>query len=132
MDAADTEQRVSQRPVCRIAIKLKGRIVFIDPCEVIVVRAEGNYVSLQQETHSYLLREFISVMAEKLRPYGFIRIHRSVLVNVAFVEELRPYFTGEYVLRVAGGQEFTVTRTYKKNLKALAELWISDSELEKS
>ena len=123
-------QRLSQRPRCRIAIKLKGRVLFIDPGEVVAVRAEGNYVSLQRETNSYLLRESISAIAEKLKPYGFIRIHRSILVNVAFVEEIRPQFTGEYALRVKGGKKYTVTRTYKKNLKALAELWIADSELE--
>ena len=123
-------QRVPQQARGRIAIKLKGRILFIDPGKVVTVQAEGNYVLLQQETDSYLIREPISAIAEKLKPYGFIRIHRSVLVNVAFVEEIRPEFTGEYGLRVKGGQEYTVTRTYKKNLRSLAELWISDSELE--
>ena len=46
------------------------------------------------------------------------------LVNPSFVEEIRPYSTGEYGLRVKGGKEYTVTRTYKKNLKSLAEFWI--------
>jgi DNA-binding LytR/AlgR family response regulator len=63
-------------------------------------------------------------VAEKLEPHGFIRIHRSVLVNTSFVEEIRPGSTGEYGLRVKGGKEYTVTRTYKKNLKSLAEYWI--------
>ena len=53
-----------------------------------------------------------------------------MLVNVAFVEEIRPEITGEYTLRVKGGKEYSVTRTFKKNLKSLAELWISDSEFE--
>src|SRR5262249_51866511 len=104
------------------------RILFIDPCEVVAVQAEGNYVLLQRQAGSYLLRESLSAIAEKLKPYGFIRIHRSVLVNSSFVDEIQPYVTGEYGLRVKGGKEYTVTRTYKKNLKALAELWIaSDS-----
>lgn len=86
--------------------------------------AEGNYVLLQQESRSYLLRETISVVAEKLEPFGFVRIHRSVIVNRAFVEEITPHPTGEYGLRVKGGKEYTVTRTYKENLKSLAEFWI--------
>jgi hypothetical protein len=40
------------------------------------------------------------------------------------VEEIHPLSTGEYVLRMQGGREFTVTRTYKKNLQLLARLWI--------
>jgi DNA-binding LytR/AlgR family response regulator len=64
------------------------------------------------------------VVAEKLETHGFIRIHRSVLVNTSFVEEITPVSTGKYSLRVAGGKEYTVTRSYKKNLKFLAEFWI--------
>src|ERR1035438_5187763 len=60
------------------------------------VQAEGNCVSLQRESDSYLLRESISVVAEKLKPYGFIRIHRSTLVNTSFVEELAMLSTGKY------------------------------------
>jgi two-component system, LytTR family, response regulator len=108
----------------RIAIKAKGRILFIDPAEVMAVHAEGNYVLLQRESGSYLLRESIAEMAKKLQPSGFIQIHRSVLVNTSFVDEIRPFLTGEYGLRVKGGREYTVSRTYKKNLKSLTGFWI--------
>jgi two-component system LytT family response regulator len=108
----------------KIAIKSDGRILFIDPHEVIAVQAEGNYVLLRQQTGSYLLRESISTIAEKLKPYGFVRVHRSALVNSAFVRELRPCSTGEYELRMKDGKEYTVTRTYKKNLKSLAGFWV--------
>ena len=117
-------QKLTRRESSRIAIKGSGRILFIAPDEVMAVQAQGNYVLLQRAVGSDLLRESISVMAEKLEPYGFIRIHRSTLVNTSFVEEIRPRLTGEYSLRVKGGKEYTVTRTYKKNLKALAEFWI--------
>jgi two-component system LytT family response regulator len=108
----------------RIALKAGGKIVFISSSEVVWVKAEGNYVCLKRESASHLLRESISHMAAKLEPHGFIRIHRSVLVNRSFVEEIGPLPTGEYFVRVTNGKEFTVTRTYKKNLKSLAEFWI--------
>ena len=108
----------------KIGIKSNGRILFIDPFEVVVVQAEGNYVLLQRENGSDLLRESISTIAEKLKAYGFVRIHRSVLVNASFVKEIRPCATGEYQLRVKDGREYTVTRTYKRNLKSLAAFWI--------
>jgi two-component system, LytTR family, response regulator len=107
----------------RIAIKAKGRILFIDPADVVTVEAQGNYVLLQRKSGSDLLRESMSTIAEKLRPYGFVRIHRSVLINASFVEEIEPWATGEYVLRIRGGKEFTVSRTYKKNLHSIAPLW---------
>jgi two-component system LytT family response regulator len=108
----------------RVAIKVKGKILFINLSDVVAVEAEGNYVSLQRNGSSYLLRQSLSALAEKLEPQGFLRIHRSILVNTSFVEEIRPYSTGEYGLRVQGGKEYTVTRTYRKNLKSLAEFWI--------
>ena len=113
-----------ERRNSRIAIKAKGRILFVDPADILAVEAEGNYVLLQRESGSYLLRESISTMAEKLKAYGFIRIHRSVLVNGSYVEEIQPWVTGEYGLRIKGGKQYTVTRTYKKNLRSLAEFWI--------
>jgi len=108
----------------KVAIKTKGRILFIDPADVAVVEAQGNYVLLQRQSGTYLLRESISTIAVKLKPYGFIRIHRSVLVNSSFVEEIQPWSTGEYALRLKGGKEYTVSRTYKNNLRSIARTWV--------
>lgn len=108
----------------RIAIKADGRIVFLDPSEIMSVEAEGNYVLLQRQSGSYLLREAISVVAKKLAPFGFLRIHRSVMVNAAYVAEIHPWYTGEYVLKMSNGKEYSVTRTYKRNLAAMTEHWI--------
>lgn len=49
---------------------------------------------------------------------------RSVLLKASFVQEIRPCARGEYELRLRCGKEYTVTRTYKKNLRSLAEFWI--------
>jgi len=117
-------QKLSSPGHPMIAIKAKGRILFISPGDVVAVQAEGNYVSLQRESDSYLLREPISMVAEKLKPYGFIRIQRSALVNTSFVIEIKPYSAGKYGLRVKGGKEYAVTNGYKKNLKPLTEFRI--------
>jgi two-component system LytT family response regulator len=76
-----------------------------------------------------LVHESLSSMAEKLKPYGFIRIHRSVVVNISAVEKIQPLPTGEYRLRVKGGKEYLVTRTYKRNLRDLAQLWVGSERL---
>ena len=117
-------QAPAKPPSIRVAIKVRGKILFINLGDVISVQAKGKCVWLQRNASSYLLHESISVVAEKLKTNGFIRIHRSVLVNTSFVEEIRPLSTGESCLRVEGGKEYTVTRTYKKNLNSLADFWI--------
>lgn len=119
----------AKRQSFRIAFKAKGRIYFMELADIIAVQAEGNYVSLQRRSNPYLLRESLSSIAEKLKPYGFVRIHRSVLVNTSLVEEIQPLFTGEYRLRVKGGKEYMVTRTYKDNLRFLAHLWLGSEGL---
>jgi DNA-binding LytR/AlgR family response regulator len=120
---------VARQQSPRIAFKAKGRIVFMDLAEIIAVQAEGNYVSLQHRTFPYLLRDSISSIAQKLKPYGFVRIHRSVVVNISAVEEIQPLTTGEYRLRVKGGTEYMMTRTYKDNLRDLAQLWVGSERL---
>ena len=117
-------EAIAKRQAPRIAIKAKGRILFLDLAEIVAVQAEGNYVSLRHRPNPYLLRESLCSMAEKLKPYGFIRIHRSVVVNISAVEEIQPLPTGEYRLRVKGGKNYLVTRPYKDNLRDLAQLWV--------
>jgi two-component system LytT family response regulator len=115
---------IAKRQAPRIAYKAKGSIQFLNLAEIVAVQAEGNYVSLRHRTNPHAVRESLSSMAEKLKPYGFIRIHRSVVVNIWAVEEIQPLPTGEYRLRVKGGKEYLVTRTYKHNLRDLAQLWV--------
>ncbi len=117
------EPALGQRST-RIAIKAKGRILFLSAEDVVAVEARGNYSVLHCTSKSHRLRESISTLEKTLHGHGFVRIHRSVLVNAALVEEIQPWPTGEYALRVKGGKEYTVTRTYKKRLHTLAQLWI--------
>jgi DNA-binding LytR/AlgR family response regulator len=119
----------AERQAPRIALKAKGSILLLDLADILAVQAEGNYVSLQHRPNSYLVHESLSSMAEKLKPYGFIRIHRSVVVNISAVEEIQPLPTGEYRLRVKGGRKYLVTRTYKHNLRDLAQLWVGSERL---
>lgn len=108
----------------RVAIRDKARIVFVDLSELVSAEAQGNYVLLQQKSGSYLLREPLSRLAGKLAAHGFVRIHRSVLVNVAFVQSIEPGIGSEYILRTRTGKEYHVSRTYRGNLGALAQFWI--------
>jgi DNA-binding LytR/AlgR family response regulator len=120
---------IAKRQAPRIAFKAKRSILLLDLADILAVQAEGNYVSLQHRANPYLVRESLSSLAEKLKPYGFIRIHRSVIVNISAVEELQPLSTGEYSLRVKGGKKYLVTRTYKRNLRDLAQLWVGSERL---
>ena len=113
----------------KIAMVLEGRVLLIDAAEVIAVEAQGNYVLVVRSSESHSVRGSISTLAEKLQSYGFIQIHRSVLVNVSCVQGIHPRATGEYLLCTTGGRQYPVSRTYKQNLRRLAPLWIGSESL---
>jgi DNA-binding LytR/AlgR family response regulator len=113
----------------KIAIAIEGKVLLIDPADVIAVEAEGNYVLIVRSSRSHLVRGSISTVAEKLLSYGFVRIHRGVLVNASWVEGIHPRSTGEYLLCTRGGKEYPVSKTYRSNLRSLAQLWIGSDAL---
>jgi two-component system LytT family response regulator len=91
LEALPHLQAQSKKPTPRIAIKAKGRIVFVQPGDLVAVEAEGNYVLLQQRPDLSAARidfDHGGKLAVRL-----IRIHRSVLVNSSYVEEIEPRFT---------------------------------------
>ena len=114
----------SRRETTRIAIKAKRKILFVDVAEIVAIEARGNNVVLRHQSGSHVFRQSISEVAEKLRDFGFVRIHRSFIVNSAFAKEIEALPTGDYLLRVCGGNEYTVTRTYKENLPLFAASWL--------
>jgi len=113
------EQGFLRREAARIAVKSKGGIVFVRLDEVEWVEAQGNYVRLHLADESHLLRETMSSLEAKLDPAHFMRIHRSAIVNIDHIKNIEPWFTGEYVVRMNGGKELTLTRSYRDNLRRL-------------
>jgi hypothetical protein len=109
----------------KLALRTKGKIILMDPAETVAIEAQGNSALLQTASRSYLLRQPISDLARRLEQYGFIRIHRSTVVNVAYIDEVRVLDTGEMLLRLSGMErEYSVSRSYRCALKEIASLWL--------
>jgi DNA-binding LytR/AlgR family response regulator len=124
IDVLPQLELLAERQLPRIAIRAKGKIVFVEMADIIAVHAESNCASIKCRPTPYFVRESLCSIAAKLSPYGFIQIRRSVLVNISHVEEIQPLGTSEYRLRVGGGTEYVVTRNYKENLRNVAHLWL--------
>jgi len=103
----------------RMAVKSGGRTVFLQLDELDYVEAAGNYARLRVGNHEYLIRETMSALESKLPQADFVRIHRSVIVNRRRIKELRPWFTGEYVVILTTGKELTLSRGYRDRLHLL-------------
>ncbi|MBI3189546.1 MAG: response regulator transcription factor, partial [Ignavibacteriales bacterium] len=102
----------------RIAVTSKGNIVPIPVDDIIWFEAADYYVNIHTQTKSYLLRETLSNLEEKLDPNVFIRIHRSVIVRINTIKEIRPFFEGESFVLLHNGTKLKLGKTYKQKLKA--------------
>jgi two-component system LytT family response regulator len=103
----------------RLAIRTNGRVVFLNLDEIHWVEAAANYVRLNTGKDSYLFRETISRISERLNPVDFVRIHRSMIVNARRIKELIPVNSGEYVVILNSGKELSCSRGYRANLQHL-------------
>lgn len=101
----------------RLVVKSGGRIFFLKTEEVDWIAAEGNYVRLHVKTESFLLRTTITNLEQQLDPSKFARIHRSQIVNIDRIRELRPWWHGEYRVLLKDGSQLTLTRSYRHRLR---------------
>lgn len=111
----------SSRFINRIVFKSRGRILFLSMCDIYCIGAEENYVRLCTVSETHLLREPLSRMEEKLDPEKFMRVHRSYIVNLNFVKEVRTEKTGEMAVLLTNGQKVPMSRGCRARLKDLLE-----------
>ncbi len=117
------EMKAGNKYLERLVIKASGRIYFLETAEIDWIEAEGNYVSVHSAKKSHLLRETISSLESQLDPKKFLRIHRSSIVRIDRIQELQPWFHGEYRIILQNGTQLTLSRNYRDKLQeALGKL----------
>jgi two-component system LytT family response regulator len=117
------EMKAGNKYLERLVIKASGRIYFLETTEIDWIEAEGNYVSVHCAKKSHLLRETISSLEAQLDPKKFLRIHRSSIVRIDRIQELQPWFHGEYRIILQNGTQLTLSRNYRDKLQeALGKL----------
>jgi two-component system LytT family response regulator len=103
----------------RLVVKSEGRVIFLKMDEIDWIEAAANYVRVQAGSQSYLMREGISHIAARLDSNQFLRIHRSIIVNVHRIKELQPCNRGEYMVILTNGKELSCSRGYRERLQQL-------------
>jgi hypothetical protein len=106
----------------RICIKCKGRIVFLGLDEIRWIEAAGNHLNLHTDGATYVTRDTMAEFATRLDADRFVRIHRSIIVNIHCIRELRPWYTGECVLTLRDGKELTLSRRYRSALNQITAM----------
>ncbi len=96
----------------RIMVKERGSIFFIKVADIVWIEAAGDYISIHTTEKNHLIRETMAGLLAGLNPRTFVRIHRSSIVNVEQIKELKPYFHGDYIVILKNGKELKLSRRY--------------------
>lgn len=115
--AANQPSTPSQLP-SRIAIKLAGQVHFLLPAELHWIESEGDYVNVHTANRAHLVRESMLAMERRLEPYGFLRIHRSAIINLERIARLVTTESGDYEVHMIDGLALKVGRNYRDALFA--------------
>jgi two-component system LytT family response regulator len=107
----------ADRPAQQVAgesmiVKCRDRLAFVRCDSLEFVRAAANYVLLHVNDATYEVRERMAVMEARLPPDKFLRIHRSLIVNIAAVKELYAAGAGEYMISLRSGRQLPVGPNY--------------------
>ncbi|HLZ52189.1 MAG TPA: LytTR family DNA-binding domain-containing protein [Candidatus Acidoferrum sp.] len=105
--------------VKRMAVRSEGKTVFVDAEDVDWMEAAENYVELHVGRASYLLHVTMNALEKSLDPEIFLRIHRSIIVNLFRIKNLQSSAHGEYVITLRDGARLESGRTYSSRLRAL-------------
>lgn len=115
-----SDRRTETNPTLeRFVVKSEGRILFFTTDEIDWIEAASNYVKLCSSGKGHLVRHTMNEMEQKLDPKQFLRIHRSIIVNVKKIRGVQPCNSGEFIVTLVNGKELPSSRGYRENLGTL-------------
>ena len=108
--------RAQSRDVRRLAVKGQGQVLFLTVAEIDWIEAAGYYACLHVGNDTHILRRSLSELERDLRDEPFVRIHRSIIVNLERIRVLELQDTGEYEVVLNSGARLRLSRRYRKQL----------------
>lgn len=103
----------------RIPVKSSRGTTLVLTEEIDWINAAGHYLEIHAGRETHLIRERLSQIEQKLDPETFVRVHRSIIVNLDRIKSLHPLFNGDHLIILQNGQELNLSRTYHEKLMAL-------------
>jgi two-component system, LytTR family, response regulator len=103
----------------RLTIKLTGRTILLLTEEIDWIETYGNYLKVHTGRESHLIRGTMQSLETKLDPEKFVRVHRSVIVNIEKVKEIYPRSNGDQDLVLQNGQQLMLSRNYRDKFFAV-------------
>jgi two-component system, LytTR family, response regulator len=111
----------------RLTVKVDRRIVFLDFAEIDWIEAEGHYVRIHAGGDLYFVRGNIGSLSRSLEDKSFVRIHRSIVVNLEKIKELRARTSHECTAILRNGAKLPCSRTFATLRQLIASMQMHDS-----
>jgi two-component system LytT family response regulator len=112
-DQGDEEAPAANRYEKLINIKDRGQIFRVDVDSIERIDAAGDYMCIYTADNSLILRETMKDLEKRLDPRNFQRVHRSTIVNLGQVRQVKPHTNGECFLVLESGAQVKVSRSYR-------------------
>jgi len=103
----------------RLVVKSGNRMVVLMRDKIERVEGEREYVRLHIGKESHLVRQTMNAIERMLSPYGFVRVHRSIIVNLDFVKQMVPMDSGDYEITMRDSSKLRMSRKYRACLLGL-------------
>ena len=103
-------------PLDRVVVRERDRLFFVAVADIVHLSAEGNYVRIHTADGSHLVRGTLADLEARLDPKRFARIHRSGIVNIEAIKEVRAHFHGDYIVTLKTGGTVRLSRRYQSRL----------------
>jgi two-component system LytT family response regulator len=113
------ELRSVARTTERMAFKVDGKVILLRRDEISWLEADGNYVHVHVGSESHMLRDTLANLETQLPADQFLRVSRSVIVNLDAVKELQPLFYGDYAVILRDGKKLTLSRSHRDRVERL-------------
>jgi two-component system, LytTR family, response regulator len=98
----------------RLAVKTPGKVTFVELDQIQTIEAAGKYAVAHVGKENHVLRETMTSLESHLPPQRFLRISRSVIVNIEQIKELQPMFKGENLVVLKNGKSYPTTRPIRE------------------
>lgn len=108
----------------KLAIETENGISYLSPSEIYFIEKQGREVIIHTKTEKIQALFTLNELFEKLERFSFFRTHKSYLVNLEHIKELRTWFSGSYnlIMNDEPQSEVPVSRNYVKSLREKVEL----------
>jgi two-component system LytT family response regulator len=120
-DNIKPDKATHKEPIDRVVIKSGGLIYFLKIEEIDWVEGAGDYLSLHSGNKTHLIRETMGNFHAKLDAQKFLRTHRSTIVNIDRIKDIRPLSKGEYVITLTSGRCLKSSRGYRHELQRILD-----------